>query len=82
MRRVWLRGREHIEKRHLIHVAGFNLGLLMRIKTDYGTLRGGNAWFAISWPDSEASCAYLAVVLVFEDEVRLVIPIVMVFAGH
>jgi len=30
MRRVWLRGRENVHKRYLIHVAGFNLGLLMR----------------------------------------------------
>ena len=26
MRRVWLRGRENVHKRYLIHVAGFNLG--------------------------------------------------------
>ena len=30
MRRAWLRGRENIHKRYLIHVAGFNLGVLMR----------------------------------------------------
>ena len=30
MRRTWLRGRENIHKRYLIHVAGHNLGLLMR----------------------------------------------------
>jgi hypothetical protein len=30
MRRAWLRGRENVHKRYLIHVAGFNLGLLMR----------------------------------------------------
>jgi transposase len=28
MRRAWLRGRENIHKRYLIHVAGFNLGVL------------------------------------------------------
>ncbi len=26
----WLRGRDNIAKRYLIHVAGFNLGVLMR----------------------------------------------------
>ena len=31
MRRAWLRGRENLHKRYLIHVAGFNLGVLMRI---------------------------------------------------
>ncbi len=29
-RRAWLRGRENVHKRYLIHVAGFNLGILMR----------------------------------------------------
>ena len=30
MRRAWLRGRGNVHRRYLIHVAGFNLGLLMR----------------------------------------------------
>jgi len=30
MRRVWLKGHENIAKRLLLHVAGFNLGLVMR----------------------------------------------------
>ena len=30
MRRTWLRGSLNVHKRYLIHVAGFNLGLLMR----------------------------------------------------
>ena len=30
MRRAWLRRRENIRKRYLIHAAGFNLGVLMR----------------------------------------------------
>ena len=37
MRRVHLRHRENIAKRVLIHVAGFNLGLLMRVK--YGLIK-------------------------------------------
>ncbi len=40
MRRVWLKGREKIAKRYVIHTAGFNLGLLMRKLTGYGTPRG------------------------------------------
>jgi hypothetical protein len=39
MRRSWLRGRENIHKRHLIHVAGCNLGLLMRLLPGAGTAR-------------------------------------------
>src|SRR6185312_4002911 len=30
MRRTWLRGRDNAHKRYLVHVAGFNLGILMR----------------------------------------------------
>lgn len=39
MRRTWLRGRENIQKRYLIHVAGYNLGLIMRLLTGVGTPR-------------------------------------------
>ncbi|HEV7263555.1 MAG TPA: DDE transposase, partial [Falsiroseomonas sp.] len=39
MRRSWLRGRENIHKRYLIHVAGYNLGLIMRLLTGAGTPR-------------------------------------------
>lgn len=39
MRRVHLRGRENISKRILIQVAGFNLGLLMRHLSGFGTPR-------------------------------------------
>ncbi|MGK7871720.1 transposase, partial [Falsiroseomonas sp. E2-1-a20] len=39
MRRTWLRGRENIQKRYLIHVAGYNLGLIMRLMTGAGTPR-------------------------------------------
>ena len=34
MRRTWLRGRENVHKRYLIHVAGYNLGILMRACSD------------------------------------------------
>lgn len=40
MRRTWLKGREKVAKRYLIHVAGFNLGLIMRKLTGFGTPRG------------------------------------------
>jgi len=39
MRRARLRGRENIHKRYLIHVAGFNLGVLMRALFGQGTPR-------------------------------------------
>jgi transposase len=40
MRRVWLHGVENVEKRYLIQVAGFNLGLVMRKLTGKGTPKG------------------------------------------
>src|ERR1700759_1909506 len=39
MRRVWLRGRENVQKRYLIHVAGYKLGLSMRLLTGAGPSR-------------------------------------------
>jgi transposase len=39
MRRAWLRGRENLHKRYLIHVAGYNLGLIMRLLIGAGTPR-------------------------------------------
>ena len=40
MRRVWLKGRVKIAKRYLIHTAAFNLGLLLRKLTGFGTPKG------------------------------------------
>ena len=39
MRRAWLRGRENLHKRYLIHIAGYNLGLIMRLLVGAGTPR-------------------------------------------
>ena len=39
LRRAWLRGRENLHKRYLVHVAGYNLGLLMRLLVGAGTPR-------------------------------------------
>lgn len=48
MRRAWLRGRENLHKRYLIHVAGFNLGILMRARFGCGTPReAADAAFAV-----------------------------------
>jgi len=43
MRRTWLRGRENVHKRYLVHVAGHNLGILMRLLIGAGTPRGAAA---------------------------------------
>ena len=40
MRRTWLRGHANILKRYLVHVAAFNLGVVMRKMLGAGTPRG------------------------------------------
>ena len=40
IRRSLLRGIENIEKRYIIHIAGFNLGILLHALFGFGTPRG------------------------------------------
>jgi transposase len=42
MRRLYLRGRENIAKRTIIHAAGFNIGLLMRVSYGLRKPRSGS----------------------------------------
>ena len=68
MRRTWLRGRENVHKRYLLHVAGHNLGLLMRQLIGAGTpkealARGYVAIFLILTPDG----AFLVTLLVVQS---------------
>ena len=65
MRRAWLHGRENIHKRYLIHVAGFNLGVLMRALHGQGTPR-------------EAADARAAFILVWQIERLLVFGVIAV----
>ncbi len=65
MRRAWLRGRENIHKRYLIHVAGFNLGVLMRALHGQGTPR-------------EAAEARVAFLFVLQTDALLVFGIIAV----
>src|SRR4051795_3099841 len=39
MRRAWLRGGENLKERYLVHVAGYNLGLVMRLLVGAGSPR-------------------------------------------
>ena len=68
MRRTWLRGRENVHKRYLIHVAGHNLGLLMRLLIGAGTPKEAvaRAWcFLVLLPttDGAANAAILTVLV-------------------
>jgi len=66
MRRVWLRGREKVQKRYLIHVAGYNMGLIMRLLTGAGTPRelwaAAQAWLLASMLPDGALIVVLVVV--------------------
>jgi transposase len=62
MRRAWLRGRENLKKRYLVHVAGYNLGLVMRLLAGAGTprefLAGASAYLlALATADGAALVA-------------------------
>ena len=66
MRRVWLRGRENVQKRYLIHVAGYNLGLIMRLLTGAGTPREFHVracfWFLVTATSDGAPVVMIFVV--------------------
>lgn len=64
MRRAWLRGRENLHKRYLIHVAGYNLGLIMRLLTGAGTPRGFQARVSASLAAIAAPDGGLVVILI------------------
>jgi transposase len=64
MRRAWLRGRENLHKRYLIHVAGYNLGLIRRLLTGSGTPRGFQARVSVSLAAIAMPDAGLVVILI------------------
>jgi transposase len=64
MRRAWLRGRENLHKRYLIHVAGYNLGLIMRLLMGAGTPRGFQARLSVSLAAIATPDAGLVVILI------------------
>jgi transposase len=71
MRRTYLRGDENIEKRYSIHVAGFNLGILMRFLFGFGTPRGwAEAHFVLFFVCSSPS-AVLFLTVLFPNERNL-----------
>lgn len=63
MRRTWLRGHENILKRYLVHVAAFNLGLVMRAMLGAGTPRGLAGLAARLWARTWALAAAIVAIL-------------------
>ena len=66
MRRTHLRGRENNEKRYLVQVSAFNLGLVMRKLCGFGTPRGLAAACAAIW------CAVVALIRLWKTTWRSV----------
>ena len=66
MRRAWLRGRDNVRKRYLIHVAGYNLGLIMRLLVGAGTprefLAGGCAYWLLVVRPANGITGFLIIV--------------------
>lgn len=79
MRRAWLRGVENLEKRYLIHVAGFNLGLLMRRLIGVGTPREAAALSAWLLTTQFGGCYWLALVVIVQDAEGEIIPGAVMF---
>jgi len=79
MRRTWLRGRENVQKRYLLHVAGFNLGLLMRRLLGHGTPKGAaDAWNFVFIGTGTDQGWFLLVLAVHGDQSDQVMPIAVV----
>jgi transposase len=64
MRRTWLRGCNNVHKRYLIHVAGHNLGILMRLLIGAGT------------PKEAAARAFASLLFLYSAEVTAIILVI------
>jgi len=81
MRRTWLRGRENIHKRYLIHVAGYNLGLIMRLLTGAGTPRQLHARASTHLFALITSDAALLVIIVIAHDRQLAVAVITLQAA-
>ncbi len=77
MRRTWLRGRENVHKRYLLHVAGHNLSLLMRQIIGAGTPKeavagGYGALFALVAPAGDVLVIQVVLIVSEDGETALV----------
>src|ERR687883_971859 len=76
MRRAWLRGRENLRKCYLVHVAGYNLGLVMRLLVGAGTPRAfvaGAAAHLLALATAEGASLIVLVVATAAEAAMLVV---------
>jgi len=77
MRRTWLRGRENIHKRYLIHVAGYNLGILMRALFGCGTPReAASANSALLFVLQTEGMTAIVMTAMVDDEIAMLVAVV------
>lgn len=67
----------NIQKRCLLHVSGFNLDLLMRVKNGQDAGGWARAWFALYRAKSDVLTALLVIVLIEEDNCSMILPLAM-----
>ncbi len=74
MRRAWLRGRDNLQKRYLVHISGYNLGLVMRLLTGFGTpRRWADANIGVIWlryPINHQTAALFACLIIIDGQNR------------
>jgi transposase len=77
MRRTWLRGRENIHKRYLIHVAGYNLGILMRALFGCGTPReAASANSALLFVLQTEGMTAIVMTAIVDDKIAMLVAVV------
>jgi hypothetical protein len=78
MYRAWLRGCENIHKRHLIHVAGYNLGLIIRLLTGAGTPRefAARAFAWVGTIPMQDGRLTVILLLTVEDQIAVLVVII------
>jgi transposase len=76
MRRAWLRGGENLHKRYLVHVAGYNLGLIMRLLVGAGTPRellAGAAAHLLAFASADGTALVLLVTATNAEAAMLIL---------
>jgi transposase len=76
MRRAWLHGRDNLRKRYLVHVAGYNLGLIMRLLVGAGTPRefvAGAAAHLLALATADGAVLVVLVVVIGAEAAMLVV---------
>ena len=71
-----LRGRENVHKRYRIHVAGYNLGLIMRLQTGAGTPRAFRAGVSVRFgtlPSLDGGCVLILFVAAADQIATLIV---------